>query len=280
MMIKLGCFLDIKYFNNSFEDALEKSDSYGANALMVYLGGLKAISKAPFDKYKLELKRNFGKINTKDIIVHGPYMMNAADHNDIESNIKWLTTWCKMMNEIGLRYLVLYPGKALTSDKKIAIETLINLLNKILTQTNDVEIILEISSGNKTEILSTLEELKFVVESVNNPRLAISLDTCHLWNAGYDIKNNLENFVLKLRELDLLKLVKVIQLSDSKNDISSQNNNYENVGKGFIGLEALQSFVHLPEFQEIPMILKTPWIKIDKSYHPPYKEEINLLLKK
>ena len=99
-----------------------------------------------------------------------------------------------------------------------------------------------------------------------------------MWDAGYDLKNDFENnngeiLFNKLNQLNLLKRIKVIHLNDSKNNIGSHKDRHENIGKGFIGLKALKKFANHPNFDNIPIILETPWVE-DKMI---YKEEIQMI---
>ncbi|MGL6125359.1 MAG: deoxyribonuclease IV [Metamycoplasmataceae bacterium] len=276
-MIKLGSHISFKspkYLVGAVEEAI----SYGANTFMIYLGAPQSTLRSPVEKYQYkEYKEKYSNIiDSKDIIVHAPYIVNPSNPKKSSFAVEFLVEELNRMNYIKAKYLVLHPGASLDFGKDIAISTLIDSLEKILSQTNDTEIILETMSGKGTEIGSTLEELKFVIEKINSSRLGICLDTCHIWDSGYDIKNNLEEFVAKLETMDLLKWVKVIHLNDSKNDLSSHKDRHENIGKGFIGFEALQKFLFHPAFKGICTILETPWV----DNRPIYKEEIEMLLKK
>ena len=274
--MKLGSHISFKA-PNYLVGAVEEAISYNANTLMIYLGAPQNTRRAPIEKYKYdEYKEKYSHIiKSEDIIVHAPYIVNPSNPDKAEFAITFLSDEIKRMNYIGAKYLVLHPGASLKFGKEVATQTLIKSLNEILSQTNDVEIILETMSGKGTELGSTLEELEYVIKKINNPRLGICLDTCHIWDSGYDIKNNLNEFILKLEKMDLLKWVKVIHLNDSKNNLSSHKDRHENIGKGFIGFKALKEFLYSPKFQEIPMILETPWV----NDQPIYKEEIETLKK-
>ncbi|MGL4252210.1 MAG: deoxyribonuclease IV [Metamycoplasmataceae bacterium] len=276
-MIKLGSHISFKA-PNYLSGAAQEAISYGANTMMIYLGAPQNTNRISIEKYLLEeYKQKYSNIiKPQDIVVHAPYIVNPSNPSKSDFAIKFLSEELKRMNYIGAKYLVLHPGASLDFGKEVALKSLIESLKRILNNTKDAEIILETMSGKGTEIGSNLEELKFVLEEINSSRLGICLDTCHLWDAGYDLKNDLEGFIKKLKDLDLLKWVKVIHLNDSKNDLSSHKDRHENIGKGFIGTETLKKFMHHPAFEGICTILETPWV--DKK--PIYKEEIELLLKK
>ncbi len=274
--MKLGSHISFKA-PNYLVGAVEEAISYNANTLMIYLGAPQNTRRAPIEKYKYEeYKKKYSHIiKSENIIVHAPYIVNPSNPDKADFAVTFISDEIERMNYIGAKYLVLHPGASLKFGKEIAIKTLINSLNKILSQTNNVEIILETMSGKGTEVGSSLEELEYVIKKINNPRLGICLDTCHIWDSGYDIKNNLNSFILKLENMDLLKWVKVIHLNDSKNDLSSHKDRHENIGKGFIGFQALKEFLYSNKFQGIPTILETPWV----NDQPIYKEEIEMLKK-
>ena len=274
--MKLGSHISFKA-PNYLVGAVEEAISYNANTLMIYLGAPQNTRRAPIEKYKYEeYKKKYSHIiKSENIIVHAPYIVNPSNPDKADFAVTFISDEIERMNYIGAKYLVLHPGASLKFGKEIAIKTLINSLNKILSQTNNVEIILETMSGKGTEVGSNLEELEYVIKKINNPRLGICLDTCHIWDSGYDIKNNLNSFILKLENMDLLKWVKVIHLNDSKNDLSSHKDRHENIGKGFIGFQALKEFLYSNKFQGIPTILETPWV----NEQPIYKEEIEMLKK-
>ncbi|MGL5617618.1 MAG: deoxyribonuclease IV [Metamycoplasmataceae bacterium] len=276
-MIKLGSHISFKS-PNYLVGAAKEAISYGANTMMIYLGAPQNTNRIPTNKYLLEeYKEKYSNIlKPQDIIVHAPYIVNPSNPSKSDFAIRFLSEELKRMNYIGAKYLVLHPGSSLDFGKENAIKSLTESLKKILIGSKEVEIILETMAGKGTEVGSNLEELKIVIEEINSPRLGICLDTCHLWDAGYDIKNDLEGFIEKLKDLNLLKWVKVIHLNDSKNDLSSHKDRHENIGKGFLGTEVLKKFMHHPAFKGVCVILETPWI--DKK--PIYKEEIELLLKK
>ncbi len=276
-MIKLGSHISFKS-PNYLIGATEEAISYNANTFMIYLGAPQNTARASVEKYRLEeyVEKYSKIIKPEDIIVHAPYIVNPSNPEKSDFAIEFLTKEIERMNYIGAKYLVLHPGASLKNGKELGIKTLIKSLKKILIQTKDVEIILETMSGKGTELGSTLEELKIVIEQVGNSRLGICLDTCHIWDSGYDIKNNLENFISILEKNDLLKWVKVIHLNDSKNELSSHKDRHENIGKGFIGFEALQKFLYHPKFKGICTILETPWVE----GNPIYKQEIEKLIKK
>ena len=129
-------------------------------------------------------------------------------------------------------------------------------------------------SGKGTEIGDKLQDLRFVYEKVGSKRIGICLDTCHLWDAGYDL-SQFEQFLETLKSTKTLELVRSLHINDSKNLLNSHKDRHENIGKGFIGKKILKKFVHAKEFDNIIKVLETPWV----NQKPIYKEEIKELKK-
>ncbi len=281
-MLKIGSHISFKspdYLVGSVRESLDND----ANVMMIYLGPPQSTTRVDVSKYKYDeyLKKWSDKIKPIDIIVHAPYILNLANMEKSSFSKQFLISEIKKMNYIGAKYLVLHPGASLKQNIDNSLDHLSKNLIEILSETEDVEIILETMAGKGTEVGRSLEQLKYLIDKVNSDRIGICLDTCHMWDAGYDLKNDFEKndgqeLISKLRELDLLDKVKVIHLNDSKNDLSSHKDRHENIGKGFIGKKALINFANHPIFDNIPIILETPYI----NNRPPYKEEIVLIKSK
>lgn len=278
-MLKIGSHIPFKS-PNYLIDSVKETINNGANVMMIYLGAPQNSKRVSVEKYNLEqYQKEFNQIiKPEDIIVHAPYIINLANKEKSNFAKQFLIEEIKRMNYIGAKYIVLHPGASLKQNVDEAIINLSNNIKDVLKETKDVEIIIETMSGKGTEIGTSLEQLAKIIELTNEQRVGICLDTCHMWDAGYDIKNDFENnngeeLFNKLNQLNLLNKIKVIHLNDSKNNIGSHKDRHENIGKGFIGLEALKKFANHPNFDNIPIILETPWVE-EKMI---YKEEIKMI---
>ncbi|QSF13575.1 deoxyribonuclease IV [Mycoplasma sp. Mirounga ES2805-ORL] len=274
-MIKLGSHISFKA-PNYLEGAARESISNGANTMMIYLGAPQNVKRVDVSNYKLEeyINNYSDKISQEDIVVHAPYIINPSSPEKNKFAIDFLIQEIKRMNYVGAKYLVLHPGAHTKFDRQDSINTLINSLRTVINKTENVVICIETMAGKGTEVGTNFKELKFVLDSIQNDRVQICLDTCHVWDAGYDIKKY-DEFKAEINKFDLLKNIKVIHLNDSKNDLSSHKDRHANIDKGFIGLESLRKFVHDKDFDNIPIILETPWT----DNGPIYDKEIEMLLK-
>ncbi|VEU75036.1 putative endonuclease 4 [Mycoplasmopsis citelli] len=275
-MIKLGSHISFKK-PGYLADAGAESLSNGANTMMIYLGAPQTTLRTSVENYQLKKYEDLfeSAIPKEDIIVHAPYIVNPANPDKSTFSVEFLTKEIERMNYIGAKYLVLHPGAYTKYSPQEALDTLVDSLKTILSNTKDVVICVETMSGKGSEIGINFEQIRYILDWVNSDRIAVCLDTCHLWDAGYNLKEY-QQFKDQLNKYNLLKDVKVIHLNDSKNDLSSHKDRHENIGRGFIGYETLKQVVHDPDFDNIPIILETPWT--DKG--PIYKEEIAWLLDK
>ncbi|MCS4536810.1 deoxyribonuclease IV [Mycoplasma sp. CSL7475-4] len=277
-MIKLGSHVQFKapgYLADSAKDSI----AYGANTMMIYVGPPQSTRRVAKEKYNLEKFNELYSdvIKNEDIVVHAPYIINMSSIEKGKFASEFLIEEIQRVSYIGAKYIVLHPGAYTKFDINLSIETLIENLNFVLEQTKqtDVVICLETMSGKGTEVFTNFEQMQYIINKCNSERIQLCLDTCHIWDAGYDIKNY-EEFKQQLEHYDLKKHVKVIHLNDSKNDLNSHKDRHENIDKGFIGLETLAKFVHDKDWDNIPIILETPWTE----QGPIYKEEIAMLLNK
>ncbi|MBR2999174.1 MAG: deoxyribonuclease IV, partial [Mycoplasmataceae bacterium] len=249
-MLKIGSHIPFKS-PNYLVDSVKETINNGANVMMIYLGAPQNSKRVSIEKYNLEqYQKKFNQIiKPEDIIVHAPYIINLANKEKENFAKQFLIEEIKRMNYIGAKYIVLHPGASLKQNVDEAIINLSNNIKDVLKETKDVEIIIETMSGKGTEIGTSLEQLAKIIDLINDQRIGICLDTCHMWDAGYDLKNDFENnngeeLFNKLNQLNLLNKIKVIHLNDSKNNIGSHKDRHENIGKGFIGLKALKKFAN------------------------------------
>lgn len=276
-MIKLGSHVAFKkpdYLVGSIKESLANN----ANCAMIYLGAPQTAARVNVDQYMLDeyFAEYAGKIAPKDIVIHAPYIINMASKTKSEFARNFLISEINRANQIGSQYIVLHPGSATDLDKNEALDQLIENLKFVLNRTENLIICIETMAGKGNEICTNFEDIMYVINNVNSKRIAICLDTCHVWDAGYNIKDY-DDFKNILIEQNALKHIKVIHLNDSANTMGSHKDRHANIGNGFIGLEVLKKFVWDRDFDDLPIILETPYIN---NVFSPYKDEIALLLDK
>lgn len=263
--------------------SVKQALSYNANTFMFYTGAPQNTIRKPVTELKvkeaLELMQQTG-IKVENLVVHAPYIINLANLKD-EKIFKLakdvLSDELKRSAYIGVKYIVLHPGAHLNYGINEGLNQIVKGLNEVLNQDNsNVKILLETMAGKGSELGKNFNELKYLLDHVDKKeRLGVCLDTCHIFDAGYDIVNNLEEVLKEFDEVIGLDKLFVIHINDSKNTLGSHKDRHANIGKGNIGYETLAKIVWHPLLKDKIKILETPYIE-DKA---PYKEEIELLRK-
>ena len=234
------------------------------------------------NKAKELMKEN--DINIENVVCHAPYIINLANNKSEEKYlfaINFLKEEIKRVEKLGIKKLVLHPGSFVDLDIDTGINNIINALNIILTSNQNVLICLETMAGKGSEVGFKLEDIKRIIDGVKlNYKLMICLDTCHLNDAGYDIKR-FDKFLDHFDKVIGTHKIGCVHVNDSKNDIGSRKDRHENIGYGHIGFDSLINVIYNERLKNVPKILETPYIKYDdgKSY-PPYKFEIEMIRNK
>jgi len=182
---------------------------------------------------------------------------------------------------MGIKYIVLHPGSSVGIEKNIALDNIIFALNKIITEDTKTTILLETMAGKGTELGSSLEEIKYIIDNIKlKDKIGVCLDTCHLNDSGY----NMELFEEFLNDFDSLigiNYIKCIHVNDSKNPISSHKDRHANIGYGMIGYDTLLKVINSERLKDIPKILETPYIgendEDKERIYPPYRFEIMMI---
>ena len=181
---------------------------------------------------------------------------------------------------MGSDTLVLHPGSHVGEGEDAGIASIVKGLNEVLTPECKVHIALETMAGKGSEIGCRFEQLARIYDGVKwNSKLRICMDTCHLNDAGYDVKNDFEGVLRQFEKYFPLNQIACIHLNDSKNDQGAAKDRHENIGFGTIGFDALCGVTRIKEFANTPIILETPYREIGGSEDKlaPYKLEIAML---
>jgi len=261
--------------------SLNEALSYGANTFMFYTGAPQNTARSKINDEITLLALQVMKENNIDyskVVVHAPYIINLANNKEDDKydfSIRFLKEEVSRCEQLGIKYLVLHPGSHVGLGTNVGIENIVNALNIILKDTS-VVILLETMAGKGTEIGSSFNELKQIIDGVEQKdNIGVCMDTCHLSDSGYDISN----FDKLLDEFDKvigLSYVKCIHINDSKNPSSSHKDRHENFGFGYLGFDNLINIIYNPRLESIPKILETPWVE----QKPPYKYEIEMIRNK
>lgn len=257
--------------------------SYGANVMMVYTGAPQNTRRKPIEELNAEIGKKFMAENgIKEVVVHAPYIINLANTTKegyIDFAIHFLKEELRRAEAVGATQVVLHPGSHVGAGVDVGLNQIIYGLNQVITKDQTVQIALETMAGKGTELARTFEELARIIDGVTcNEHLSVTFDTCHVHDAGYDIKNDLSGVLTQFDKTVGLDRIKVLHINDSKNPVGAHKDRHENFGFGEIGFDALMNVIQVPEFKNLPKILETPWIKVeDKVQIAPYKKEIEMI---
>lgn len=234
----------------------------GANTFQFFTRnprGSKAKEIDPLDAEKLRIllkENNFGKL-----MGHAPYTLNicSADENTRRFAAEVLEDDLKRMEYIPYNYYNFHPGSHLKQGADAGIRYITDLLNKVLKSEQTTIVLLETMAGKGTEIGSTFEELKLIIDNVDlSEKVGVCLDTCHVYDAGYDIVNDLNGVLNEFDNIIGLDRLHAIHLNDSKNPFNSRKDRHETIGEGSIGLEAIARIINHPRVYDLPFFLETP----------------------
>ncbi len=266
--------------------ASEEAVSYGANTFMIYTGApqntrRKKIEDLNIAAGQLHMEQN----GIEDIIVHAPYIINIANTTNpatFELGVNFLRSEIERTEALGAKQIVLHPGAHVGAGAEVGIKKIIEGLNEVLTGNENLQIALETMAGKGSECGRTFEELAMIMEGVTyNDKLSVCFDTCHTHDAGYNIVEDFDGVLEEFDRIVGIDKLKVLHINDSKNILGARKDRHENIGYGQIGFDALVKIVHHPELENVPKILETPYVGIDKTNKKaPYKHEIEMIKNK
>ena len=220
-------------------------------------GKAKEIDPADVERF-LELSRenHFGKL-----VAHAPYTMNAcaAKENLRDFAREVMEDDLKRMEWTPGNYYNFHPGSHVGQGAEAGVRMIAEMLNEVLTEDQTTTVLLETMSGKGTEMGRNFEELRQILDLVEKKdKMGICLDTCHVWDGGYDIVNDFDGVLEEFDRIIGLEKLKAIHLNDSLNDLGSHKDRHARIGEGRIGLEALVRVISYPRLEGIPFILETP----------------------
>ena len=205
---------------------------------------------------QLAQENHFGKI-----VAHAPYTMNCAGAKENLRDFarETMADDLKRLELTPGNYYNFHPGNHVGQGAETGIARIAEILNEVLTEEQSTTVLLETMSGKGSEIGRNFDELRQIIDRVERKdKLGVCLDTCHVWDGGYDIVNNLDGVFTEFDSVIGLDRLKAIHLNDSMNGLGSHKDRHAKIGEGEIGLEALVRVIRHPATKGIPFILETP----------------------
>ena len=271
--MKIGCHLSS---SGGYLAMGQTAESIGANVFQFFTrnprgGAAKALDKADVAAFlAFAAEKGIGPI-----LAHAPYTLNAAG---AETRVREfaeavMTDDLQRLEATPGALYNFHPGSHVGQGSQCGITLISDMLKRILSGFSggvSTTILLETMAGKGSEVGGTFEELRAIIDRVEHP-LGVCLDTCHIWDGGYDIVGNLDGVLEEFDRVIGISRLKAIHINDSLNDCGARKDRHAKIGKGKIGLDAFAAIVNHPKLKDLPFYLETP---CDLQ---GYKEEIALL---
>ena len=266
-----GCHLSASGGNLAM---VKTAQSIGANTFAFFTRnprGSKAKPEDPADAaaaVQALREADFGPL-----VAHGSYTMNlcTADPEARAFAASVLEDDLRRMAAIPGQYYNFHPGSHVGQGLEAGVEQIAAALKNALRHGYPVTVLLETMAGKGSEVGGRFEELKWIMDAVGTDALGVCLDTCHVYDGGYDIVNNLDGVLAEFDRIVGLDKLKAIHLNDSKNPYGSHKDRHACIGEGSLGMDTFRNIVNHPVLNKLPMILETP------NELPGYAREIAML---
>lgn len=208
------------------------------------------------------------------ILAHAPYTLNPAAEKEETKRFAFeaMSDDLRRMELLPNNYYNFHPGSHVGQGVEKGIELISGLLNRVLFEGMNTTVLLETMAGKGTEVGRSFQEIAEIIKRTELEKyLGVTLDTCHVFDAGYDIVNSLDEVLGEFDKIIGIKRLKAVHLNDSMNTLGCHKDRHQCIGKGGIGLEALTAVINHPLLRDLPFYLETP---LDENGHA---EEIKLL---
>ena len=270
--MKIGCHLSA---SKGFLAMGKTAVSIGANTFQFFTRNPRGGAAKALDENDIKDYLNYAKENGIEIILaHAPYTLNicSADAGIREFAKNTFIDDIKRMEKIPNNLYNFHPGSHVGQGADVGIDMIADALNEILYPEMTTTVLLETMAGKGSEVGRDFNEIKAILDKVKlSDKVGVCLDTCHVYDAGYDIVNDLDGVLDEFDKIVGIKKLRAFHINDSKNPFSSHKDRHEVIGGGSIGEEAFSRIINHPLLCDLPFYLETP------NELDGYKEEIALL---
>lgn len=271
-MLRIGCHLSS---SKGFLAMARTAESIGADTFQFFTRNPRGGAAKEWKREDVQaMLAYFEKAGIAKPLAHAPYTLNACAKEERIRQFA-LETLADDLERLALIPGAMYnfhPGSHVGQGPEKGIELIADVLNRTLRAGQDTVVLLETMAGKGSEIGRSFEELRGIIDRVElADKLGVCLDTCHVWEGGYDIAERLDDVLREFDEVIGLGRLKAVHLNDSKNPCGAHKDRHEKIGQGHIGLEAFRRIVTHPLLKELPFYLETP------NELDGYRDEIALL---
>ena len=258
-MFKIGCHLSA---SKGFLAMGKEAVKIGANTFQFFTRNPRGGAAKPIDEKDIAAYIAFAKENGIDkIVAHAPYTLNlcSQDEGIRKFALETMIDDIKRMEYIPGNYYNFHPGSHVGQGVEIGIDYIVAALNQVINEDMTTTILLETMAGKGSEIGRNFEEIRTIIDKVeHNEKLGVCLDTCHIWDGGYDIVNNLDEVIKEFDRVIGLDRLKAIHLNDSMNVLGSHKDRHEKIGDGNLGLLAVERIINHESLRDLVFNLETP----------------------
>ncbi len=271
-MMKIGCHLSA---SKGYLNMAKEAKSIGANVFQFFTrnprgGAAKAIDPDDIAQFLAFTEEN----GITDFLAHAPYTLNAcaADPKILNFARETMADDLRRMEYTPGNLYNFHPGSHVKQGVEVGIELISETLDTVMTEDQHTTILLETMAGKGSEVGGKFSELRAIMDRARlGHLLGVCLDTCHVYDAGYDIVNDLDGVLEEFDKVVGIERLRAIHLNDSKNPFASHKDRHEVIGEGALGNEAIERIINHPQLRHLPFYLETP------NELPGYEKEISLL---
>ena len=271
-MFTIGCHLSS---SKGYLDMAKTAVSINANTFQFFTRNPRGGAAKPIDEADIKAFLQYSKENgIEKILAHAPYTLNAcsADESIREFALNTMIDDIRRMEYTPGQYYNFHPGSHVKQGADVGIKLIAEHLNKVLYPEMTTTVLLETMSGKGSEVGRSFEEIKEIIDRTElDDKLGVCLDTCHVYDAGYDIVADIDGVLDEFDRVIGIDRLKAIHINDSKNPFASHKDRHEKIGDGFIGTEAMGRIINHPMLRDLPFYLETP------NELDGYKREIEIL---
>lgn len=258
-MLKIGCHLSV---SKGFLNMGKEAHGIGANTFQFFTRNPRGSKAKDIDKDDIEAYRAYAaEKGIGTILAHAPYTLNpcSKDARTREFAHEVVDDDLKRLEYLPGTYYNFHPGSHVGQGLDAGIEMIAGLLNTLLKPDQATTVLLETMAGKGSEVGRTFEELRRILGEVDlKEKMGVCLDTCHVYDAGYDIVNRLDDVLEEFDRTVGLESLKAVHLNDSKNPFDSRKDRHEKIGEGNLGLSTFEKVINHPRLRDLPFYLETP----------------------
>ncbi len=258
-MIYIGCHLSV---TDGYKAMGETISRFGGNTFAFFTRNPRGGKTKPIAPEDTEgLLAHMRKESFGPLAAHGSYTMNLCSANPVTraNGLDMITQDLGRMEMLPGNLYNFHPGAHTGQGTETGIRQITDALNQVLSPDMHTVVLLETMAGKGSEIGGTFEELREIIDrTACSGKVGVCFDTCHTWDAGYDIVNDLDGVLRHFDEVIGLSRLKAVHFNDSKNDRGSHKDRHEKLGQGYLGMEAMKRIALHPVLQGLPFILETP----------------------